>query len=89
MAGAVYLFTFADTAFDGGTLAGTIGVGYDLTLPTSTANELLGSALSLEGNVLAIGAYGDSGFADDRPQAGAVYLISFADAAFANPSLSA
>ncbi len=88
-AGAVYLFTFADTAFNGATLAGTIGAGYDLSPPTSAANEFLGTSLSLDGNMLAVGAFGDTGNAQDASLAGAVYLISFADAAFASPSLTA
>ncbi|PXW78110.1 filamentous hemagglutinin family protein, partial [Blastomonas natatoria] len=88
--GAAYLFTFADAEFSGGALASTIGSGYsggnNLSVPLGTEDRF-GSAVSLRGNQLAVGAPGDDGFVDSALNTGAAYLFTFADAAFASPAL--
>ncbi|WP_017672113.1 MBG domain-containing protein, partial [Blastomonas sp. AAP53] len=92
-AGAVYLFTFADTGFTGLSLASTIGSEYEggnnLSVGGLSTFDQLGSAVSLEGRLLAVGARGDDGLFNDRLQAGAVYLFSFLDTDFSSPNLSA
>ena len=56
--GAVYLFTFADANFGGATLQATIGHGYvggkHLFVTQIDANDNFGSAVSLDGNRLAV-----------------------------------
>ena len=84
-AGAVYLFSFSDLAFNGGILEGVIGNGYtggknvDVGLDSY---KLFGRAVSLDGTRLAVGAYGDDGATGGTGSAGAVYLFSFSDLAF-------
>ncbi len=57
---------------------------------TDLANsDKIGSAVSLDGNLLAIGAFQDDGFANDKADVGAVYLFKFSDTSLNNPSLSA
>jgi filamentous hemagglutinin family protein len=89
--GAVYLFTFTDLDFGGVELVGTIGSGYTRGLGTAVAGLELGdgfgAAVSLDGNRLAVGAPGDDGDGINVPDAGAVYLFSFANADFAAPVL--
>ena len=89
--GAVYLFTFTDLDFGGAELVGTIGSGYTRGLGTAVAGLELGdgfgAAVSLDGNRLAVGAPGDDGDSINVPDAGAVYLFSFANADFAAPVL--
>ena len=91
--GAVYLFTFADSAFSTPTLAATIGKGYtggnNYDLSALDINDRFGSAVSLDGNRLAVGAYQDAGAGNAATYPGAVYLFTFADSVFSTPSLAA
>lgn len=97
--GAVYLFSFADEAFTGGTLAGVIGSGYvggnniNLNAAGSTTPldevDAFGQSVSLDGQRLAVGAGGDDGpGSSGRDNFGAVYLFTFADDAFTGGTLA-
>jgi|GEM_PF-3194840 len=97
--GAVYLFTFADEGFAGGSLSGVIGSGYtggnNINLNADGAaapldnSDTFGTSVSLDGTRLAVGATGDNGTgASTGPGRGAVYLFTFADESFAGGSLS-
>jgi filamentous hemagglutinin family protein len=94
-AGAVYLYSFADTQFGGGRLAGTLGAGYlpvgglSLTGKGLEGQDAFGTAVSLDGNRLAVGAPQDDGVENGLFDAGAVYLFTFGDARFSAPSLQA
>ena len=94
-AGAVYLFTFADTAFSGGTLAATLGEGYtaghNVDVTALERSDAFGTSVSLNarGDRLAVGASGDDGVDDATEYAGAVHLFTFADAAFTGGTLAA
>ncbi len=59
-AGAVHLFTFADTAFATPTLARTLGVDYAGAngVPTLDSGDLFGSAVALRGGFLNLGGEG-------------------------------
>ncbi len=91
-AGAVYLYSFSDGAFSGGNLEATIGFGYsggkniDQTLDGS---DFFGGSVSLDGNRLAVGAYGDDEFGNSGGENGAVYLYSFTDGVFSEGNLEA
>ncbi|TAN43305.1 MAG: filamentous hemagglutinin N-terminal domain-containing protein [Nitrospirae bacterium] len=91
--GAVYLFSFADTSFTGGSLQGIIGKGYtggkNVDVSQLEANDYFGSAVSLNssGNRLAVGAVGDDGLGNSVSGSGAVYLFSFSDTSFTGGSL--
>ena len=91
--GAVYLFTFSDTSFTGGALAGTIGAGYtggkNVNVALGTF-DLFGAAVSLNaaGNLLAVGAYGDDGNLNAVTDSGAVYLFTFQDTSFSGGTLA-
>ncbi|MFE8585958.1 YDG domain-containing protein, partial [Sphingomonas sp. NCPPB 2930] len=90
-AGAVYLFSFSDSSFNGGTLQGIIGKGYtggkNVNVSQLEAQDNFGTgvALSADGTKLAVGAYGDDG-SGNTPSTnnnyGAVYLFSFSDGNF-------
>ncbi|MFA7242122.1 MAG: filamentous hemagglutinin N-terminal domain-containing protein [Sulfuricellaceae bacterium] len=84
--GAVYLF---NNPFGATTLSGIIGLGYagagDFNLTTLVAWDYFGSAVSLSGTQLAVGASGDDGFTNATPESGAVYLFN---TPFATPALS-
>jgi len=84
--GAVYLFSFSDSAFSGGALTATLGKGYtggkNLDVAALEANDFFGTAVSLDGNRLAVGAYNDSGSGNALSTSGAVYLFSFTDSSF-------
>jgi filamentous hemagglutinin family protein len=88
-AGAVYLFTFADADFAAPVLEGVVGAGYsggkNLSVSGLAADDLFGTAVSLDGNRLAVGAPSDGGEGDSAFQSGAVYLFGFSDAAFSDP----
>jgi filamentous hemagglutinin family protein len=92
-AGAVYLFSFTDTSFSGGAVEGVIGRGYtggkNLSLPGLETGDSLGNAVSLNaaGDRLAVGAENDAGPSNATQNSGAVYLFSFSDGNFSNPSL--
>ncbi|MBL8641495.1 MAG: filamentous hemagglutinin N-terminal domain-containing protein [Alphaproteobacteria bacterium] len=90
--GAVYLYSFADTAFNGAVLEGVIGAGYtggkniDMSAYLA-ANDLFGYSVAMDGKQLAIGAIQDDGAGNISTDSGAVYLFSFADLAFNTPTL--
>lgn len=93
--GAVRLFNFANNSFGGGVLAGTIGRGYaglgDMDLGTALeAGDLFGGAVALNaaGDRLAVGAIGDDGFANVKPDSGSVRLFTFANTSFGGGSLA-
>jgi filamentous hemagglutinin family protein len=86
--GAVYLFSFTDGDFSGGTLTGIVGKGYtggaNIDVPRLQTDDFFGSALAFnaEGTRLAIGAIGDDGSDELTSNAGAVYLLDFIDRDF-------
>lgn len=90
--GAVYLFSFTDSAFSGAVLEGIIGTGYtggknfDVTLSNSDG---FGYSVSLDGNRLAVGAYLGDGSVNAITDSGEVYLFSFADSVFSGATLEA
>ncbi|MCK7461209.1 MAG: FG-GAP repeat protein [Sphingobacterium sp.] len=88
--GAVYLYSFSDNNFSGGNLEAIIGRGYtggkNISFPLEYGDNF-GSSVSLSGNRLAVGAYGDSGFNNLRGSSGAVYLYSFSDSLFSGGNL--
>ncbi len=90
-AGAVYLFSFADAAFSTPTLEGILGAGYsggkNLSVTDLEAGDQFGSAVSLDGNQLTVGATLDDGAGNTANDSGAVYLFSFANAVFSTPTL--
>jgi len=93
--GATYLFTFSDEAFTNGSLEAVIGAGYTGGKNINLASQLdtgdyFGASVSLAGNQLAVGAYGDDGaYNNTAVGTGAVYLFTFSDAAFTGGTLEA
>ena len=91
--GAVYLFTFSDSVFTGGALQARLGYNYgvlggkNFSVTNIGSSDWFGSAVSLDGNRLAVSAPRDDGNANSRTDSGAVYLFSFADSAFTTPTL--
>ena len=91
--GAVYLFTFTNDSFGGGSLAGVIGKDYqnggNLPISAIRAGDQFGASVALDdnGDRLAVGAPGDDGSGDGATNSGAVYLFSFTDSAFNGGSL--
>ncbi len=93
--GDVYLYKFDDSDFTNATLIGRIGNGYsggnDLDITTLSTNDRFGKSLSFDsdGDKLAIGAPQDDGTLSNRHtvNAGAVYLVSFDDTSYSNPTL--
>ncbi len=90
--GAVYLYTFADNAFNTATLQGRIGVGYsggkNYNMSGILGNaDYFGYAVSLDGTQLAVGAYNGDGFNNAVSNSGEVYLFTFADTSFSTPTL--
>ena len=88
-AGAVYLFTFNDGNFNGGTLAGIVGKGYfggkNVNVAALGQNDYFGMsvALNADARLMAVGAMGDRGAnKSSAANAGAVYLFSFSDTNF-------
>ncbi|MEW5819090.1 MAG: MBG domain-containing protein, partial [Cyanobacteriota bacterium] len=84
--GAVYLYSFTDSLFNGGTREAIIGENYtiqpkDININLDN-NDRFGVSVALENNSLAVGARGDSGFNNNRSNAGAVYLFTFTDSTF-------
>jgi len=92
--GAVYLFSFGDTSFSGGTQQATIGSGYtggkDLSVAALQAGDRFGRAVSLDaaGDRLAVGAPGDAGNSNNFAGAGAAYLLTFSDTNFSGGALA-
>jgi hypothetical protein len=82
--GAVYLFSFTNSVFDGANLESIIGNGYadagrnDLDLTgLLDSNDFFGGGLDLAGTTLYIGALGDDGAgASGTTNYGAVYLVN-------------
>jgi len=62
--GEVYLYTFTDSTFSGGSLAGMIGHGYsggkNINVSLGTSDDF-GTSLALDGNRLAVGARSGDG----------------------------
>ena len=92
--GAVYLFSFADTAFSGGVLEATLGEGYAGGKSIDLAGRLddadsFGGAVSLDGTRLGVGVAGDEGQGNGGTDIGAVHLFSFTDMAFSGGVLEA
>lgn len=85
--GAVHLFSFADTSFSGGALIGTIGRGYagagNINI-AAEAGDGFGRSVALNGagDLLAVGAWNDSGAGNVANKSGAVYLFTFDDTSF-------
>jgi hypothetical protein len=91
----VYLFSFSDTNFGGGTLQATLGKGYsggkDVNIAGLGDYDYFGSAVALNaiGNRLAVGAPGDAGAGNTTDYSGAVHLFSFSDTSFSGGTLEA
>ncbi|SEM56982.1 filamentous hemagglutinin family N-terminal domain-containing protein [Syntrophus gentianae] len=91
--GAVYLFSFTDTNFNGGTLQGIIGKGYaggkNVNVTNLDWKDYFGESVSLNGagNRLAVGVQRDNGYSNSTYETGAVYLFSFSDTNFTSGSL--
>jgi filamentous hemagglutinin family protein len=93
--GSVRLFTFTDTSFRGGVLAGTIGSGFTGTKDVNLGTELNGFdlfgssvALNAAGDRLAVGAVEDDGFGNSVFGSGSVRLFTFANTNFDGGSLT-
>ena len=90
-AGEVYLFSFTDSVFSGGTLESIIGSGFtggkNLNITNLGSSDSFGASVSLDGNRLAVAAFRDDGATNALSDAGAIYLISFADSTFSTPTL--
>jgi filamentous hemagglutinin family protein len=87
-AGAAYLISFSDSAFNGATLRSTIGYGYtggkNINITTLNASDYFGSAVSVDANRFVIGAARDDGRSNVVSDNGAVYLFSHDNDAFDN-----
>jgi hypothetical protein len=93
-AGAVYLFSFSDLLFSGGTLQATVGQGYTGGKNVSAGldgSDLFGIGVSLNGanNTLAVGSLLDDGQSNGTPDSGAVRIFTFADDNFSSGALTA
>ncbi|MCW2351806.1 YDG domain-containing protein [Sphingobium sp. B12D2B] len=92
--GAVYLFSFTDTNFNGAKFEAAISKnitgGKNIVLNNLEANDLFGSAVAFNssGDRLAVGAARDEGFGNAYSDAGAVYLFAFQDNNFNNGYLA-
>jgi hypothetical protein len=91
--GAAYLYSFTDSVFSGGVLEARIGQGYTGgknfdTSAFSNANDYY-TAVSLDGNRLAIGMFQDDGNANTSGNSGAAYLYSFTDSVFSGATIEA
>ncbi|MBG6077856.1 S-layer family protein [Polaromonas sp. CG_9.11] len=93
--GAVRLFSFADTNFNGVTLQATLGKGYtggknvDVTSLETGDQFGISLALNAAGDRLAVGARGDAGNGNVAANSGAVHLFGFTDTTFTGGSLQA
>lgn len=89
--GAIYLFSFTDSTFSGGTLEATVGKGYaggkNIDVSALAVNDWFGHSVALEGNYMVVGAYNDDGSGNATSNSGAVYYFSFSDTAFNGGSL--
>ena len=89
--GSVFTIKFDDTNFTNPTHIGTIGKGYSGTHDLSIANlgsgdDFTAVALTDDGSRLVVGAIKDDGSDNNSSNAGAVYLITFDDTNFSNPT---
>lgn len=93
--GAVYLYSFSDNNFNGGSLQTTIGKGYvggnnvDVANLGNMDGFGISAAFNAAGDRLAVGAFGDDGVGNLSPNSGAVYLLGFADNNFTGGNLQA
>ena len=89
--GAVYLFSFADSNFSGGTLEGVIGSGIsggkNVTYTPPANNLSFGSSLSLENNRLAVGVDQLTISSGASDYFGGVYVYNFTDSTFSGGTL--
>ncbi len=87
--GALYLFSFSDSSFSGGSLDGTIGAGYSTLSVSLDDGDDFGSgvALNSDGTRMLVGASGDDGFNNGVSGSGAVYMMSFSNSAYGSPSI--
>ena len=80
--GDVYLYTFSDSTFSGGALAGMIGHGYsggkNINQSLDTGDRF-GYSVSLDGNRLAVGSYYGDGHNNQKSRSGEVRLYTFTD----------
>jgi filamentous hemagglutinin family protein len=90
--GAVYLISFTDGAFSGGSVVSRIGSGYaggkNLNLSgTIYSNFSFGSSVSFNasGTLLAAGSIGDSGFSRGYSHSGSIRTFGFSDENFSAP----
>ncbi len=88
--GEVLLYTFTDSEFSGGALAATIGEGYtggkNINQDLDTSDGF--SAVSLDGNRLAVGAWIGGGHDNSKSASGEVYLYTFSDSSFSGGALA-
>ena len=91
--GAVYLISFSDGAFSGGSVVSRIGSGYtggkNLNLSGSLfSNYSFGSSVSFNasGTLLAVGSIGDSGFSKGYSSSGSIRTFGFSDDNFSTPT---
>ena len=90
--GDVYLYTFSDSAFSGGALAGMIGHGYTggkNINQTLDPGDRFGYSVSLDGNRLAVGSYYGDGLNNQQSRSGEVRLYTFTDSVFSGGELAA
>ncbi|SVE19497.1 uncharacterized protein METZ01_LOCUS472351, partial [marine metagenome] len=75
--GEVYLYTFSNSTFSGGELDATIGAGYtggSNVNESLESSDLFGTAVSLDGSQLAVGAFFGDGSGNSTSNSGEVYL---------------
>ena len=90
--GAVHMFTFTDTSFNGADLAGTIGAdytgngNYDYTHLSNDDHFGLSVGLTSNAQRLIVGHPHDDGDGDGYSNSGAVTLFSFSDSDFSSPT---
>ena len=90
--GAVHMFTFTDTSFNGADLSGTIGAdytgngNYDYTHLSNDDHFGLSVGLSSNAQRLIVGHPHDDGDGDGYSNSGAVTLFSFSDGDFSSPT---
>ena len=90
--GEVYLYTFSDSSFSGGALAGMIGDGYTGGKNINqTLDRYDGSAseISLDGNMLAVGCHLCDGNNNSTSDSGQVHIYTFTDSEFSGGQLDA
>ncbi|MEP0068947.1 filamentous hemagglutinin N-terminal domain-containing protein [Pyruvatibacter sp.] len=91
--GAVYLFSFASSAFHNGVLRSKIGKGYSSGQNVDIAldpGDTFGTSVALGDSVLAVGSPGDDGKfnSSTTAEAGAVHFFSYSSGLFSDVSLA-